>query len=179
MRKAIVTNEYELINDEYYLLKIIGSKHGYFEVMIDKDDYKRVSKLKWYVNKYTRTGKIYWYMITTDGTLLHRFIMGDPINKMVVDHKDNNTLDNRKSNLEIVTRKNNCRKAELCVKNKGSGYPGVYWYTFTKTPVWIAYITVDYKRIHLGSFSDLDEAIKVRKQAEKKYFGEFTPNIHN
>lgn len=176
-----ITNEYELINDEYYLLKIIGSKHGYFEIMIDKDDYERVSKLRWNVNKYTRTGKIYWYIVNgSKGNLLHRFIMGNPSNKMVVDHKDNNTLDNRKSNLEVVTRKENCRKAELCVANKGSGYSGIIWYDYhNTTPKWKAQITVDYKVIHLGYFTDLDEAIRVRKEAEKKYFGEFTPNIHN
>ena len=34
-----------------------------------------------------------------------------------------------------------------------------------------AAITSNYRRIHLGSFNTLDEAIRARKEAEKKYWG--------
>lgn len=35
--------------------------------------------------------------------------------------------------------------------------------------LWTAYITVNYKTIHLGDFKDFDEAVKIRKEAEEKY----------
>lgn len=35
-----------------------------------------------------------------------------------------------------------------------------------------AYITVDRKQIHLGTFKKLEDAVKARKNAEKHYFSE-------
>lgn len=40
---------------------------------------------------------------------------------------------------------------------------------------WVAYITVNSKMINLGSFSNEDEAIEARKQAELFYYGENSP----
>ena len=37
----------------------------------------------------------------------------------------------------------------------------------------MAYICVNKKRINLGHFEDYNKAVKTRKEAEKKYFGEF------
>jgi hypothetical protein len=37
-----------------------------------------------------------------------------------------------------------------------------------------AYIHIDYRRVHLGYFDNFEDAIKVRKEAEEKYFGEFS-----
>jgi hypothetical protein len=34
---------------------------------------------------------------------------------------------------------------------------------------WEAYITVDYKRIHLGRFKNIEDAILARKEAEVAY----------
>ena len=52
----------------------------------------------------------------------------------------------------------------------------MYWLERLKK--WIAYITVNKKRMHLGSFSDKEDAIKARLQAEAKYFKEFAPQRH-
>ena len=41
---------------------------------------------------------------------------------------------------------------------------------------WEVYIDKNYKRIRLGYFSDLQQAIKVREQAEDEFFGEFSYN---
>ena len=38
---------------------------------------------------------------------------------------------------------------------------------------WIAQITVNYKNIHLGRYENIEDAIKARKEAEVKYFGEY------
>lgn len=35
--------------------------------------------------------------------------------------------------------------------------------------MWTAYITVNYKTIYLGDFSNLDDAIQKRIKAEKRY----------
>ena len=41
---------------------------------------------------------------------------------------------------------------------------------------WQAQIKINKKCIHLGYFIDKKDAIKARKEAEKKYFGEFAYN---
>lgn len=35
--------------------------------------------------------------------------------------------------------------------------------------MWIAYITVNYKTKYLGDYTDFNDAVNVRKEAEKKY----------
>ena len=55
----------------------------------------------------------------------------------------------------------------LFKKNK-SGVAGVRWNNLTKR--WLAQINVNKKLVYLGSFSNKDDAIKVRKDAEEKYY---------
>ena len=51
---------------------------------------------------------------------------------------------------------------------------GVLGVAFVKSKNrWNAYIGFNCKIISLGSFNTKQEAIKIRKQAEKEYFGEF------
>ena len=86
----------------------------------------------------------------------------------VVDHIDRNPRNNRRKNLRLATPAQNCQNRSSG-KNNVSGVPGVFWVESKKT--WVVRI----RRKHLGSFSSLDEAIKVRKQAEATEYGEFAP----
>ncbi len=62
-------------------------------------------------------------------------------------------------------------------KNNTSGYKGVVWDRSVKT--WKAYITFKGKRYYLGSSTDKDEAIALRKSAEKEIFGNFLEGYNN
>ena len=53
-------------------------------------------------------------------------------------------------------------------KNSTTGYKGVSYQK--KLGTYCAYITINRKQIHLGSFLTIEEAIKARKAAEEKYF---------
>ena len=53
------------------------------------------------------------------------------------------------------------------------GYTGVYWNKANKK--WCSNIRVNNKPIYLGSFDLIEDAVKSRKEAEQKYFGEFSP----
>ena len=87
--------------------------------------------------------------------------------KIEVDHINHNRLDNRKSNLRIVTRQENMyNKSEY--KNNTSGVKGVKWNKDRQK--WQVQINHNKKRIHLGLYSDLEEAKQVRLKAEEKYF---------
>lgn len=53
-------------------------------------------------------------------------------------------------------------------RNNTSGTKGVCWHKRLKK--WAARIDINKSRIHLGYYSDIDDAIAARKAAEEKYF---------
>jgi len=59
-------------------------------------------------------------------------------------------------------------------KNNTSGTKGVSLVSSNKK--WHAYITVNKKRINLGYFADIEDAIKARREAEEKYLSDFWTN---
>ena len=61
-------------------------------------------------------------------------------------------------------------------KRNKSGYTGV-----RETPCgnWKAEIYCNGKSIYLGVYKEKEDAIKARKEAEEKYFGEFTYKNQN
>jgi hypothetical protein len=167
-----LTNEY-IKKGDYYELHIDGSIHGNKIIKIDNDDVEKIKKHHWCIIKCCRCNKVYYYIIS-DGLLIQRFIM-NIINKdrnIVVDHKNGDTLDNRKNNLKVCSQKENVRKSELSLNNT-SGHVGVCWYK--NTGQWMAKIQVDYKQITLGYFDNIEDAVKAREKAEITYFGEYTP----
>ena len=60
---------------------------------------------------------------------------------------------------------------KLCSDNT-SGVTGVSWDKSKNN--WIAHIQSNNKSIYIGRYSDFDEAVKMRKEAEKIYFGEYS-----
>tara|TARA_R100000995_G_scaffold84711_1_gene64431 strand:+ start:3495 stop:4145 length:651 start_codon:yes stop_codon:yes gene_type:complete len=92
----------------------------------------------------------------------------DPLEKEV-DHKDRNPLNNKIDNLRLATKKENCRNSSMS-KNNTSGVTGVHWHKVKKK--WEATIT-EGKKKYLGIFTNKEDAIKARKEAEIKYYGEF------
>lgn len=87
-----------------------------------------------------------------------------------IDHINRNGLDNRICNLRRCTKGQNGINADPKSSNT-SGVTGVWWHKEIKR--WRADIKVNRKKICLGSFIEKDDAVKARKEAEKKYFGEF------
>ena len=56
---------------------------------------------------------------------------------------------------------------------------GINGVSFDKrTRNYLTRIGVNNKRIHLGRFNTLEKAKEVRVEAEKKYYGEFGPNVN-
>ena len=84
----------------------------------------------------------------------------------VIDHLNHVPWDNRLPNLRMTTQLSNTRNNKRSSRNK-SGVTGVMWRE--KEGKWLASIIVGRKRIYLGRFIDKDEAIRVRKEAEKLY----------
>ena len=83
-----------------------------------------------------------------------------------VDHLNHIRTDNRLSNLRVVNRVTNQRNQSQREDNK-TGVTGVIY--SERIGKYIARIEVNYKRIHLGTFANIEEAAAARLEAEKKY----------
>ena len=89
--------------------------------------------------------------------------------KEQIDHINRNRLDNRIANLREVSHKQNQQNRSK-PSNNTSGHPGVVWNK--QRSKWQARIRHNYKQIHLGYFSILEEAIAARKAGEKLYWSD-------
>lgn len=141
------------------------------EFWFDKEDYDKIKDYCWYFSK--ENGYLYTKLPDTNKKItLHRLVMGFPKGKMIdhIDHETFNKYDNRKCNLRICTMKENARNTKLS-KTNTSGIKGVY--LNKKLNKWCANICFQQKTIYLGVFKNKEDAIKARKTAEEKYFGEF------
>jgi hypothetical protein len=132
-----------------------GSVRAYS--LIDRADAPIAEAYRWWLG-----GDDYAISLISGETIyLHREIMGltygDPL---VVDHKNRQRLDNRRSNLRVVTKAVNAKNRS---KRVGSSlHKGVHW----KKPnplhrtrgCWTARIIIDRKMIYLGNFDTEDEA---------------------
>lgn len=132
----------------------------------DLEDYDKIKNYSWSVNK---DGYIVAYIDKDNPVcLLHRLIIKTD---KQVDHINHNKSDNRKYNLREVTATQNSMNKELLSQNT-SGVTGVDWVQHINK--WRARIKVNGKEMHLGVFELFEDAVKVRKEAEDKYFGEFS-----
>lgn len=106
---------------------------------------------------------------------LHKFIWelenGIIVDKtLVLDHINHNSLDNRLSNLRLVTQAQN-QANRRNKKNSTSSYKGVSW--SSQKNKWKAQIKLNGKVKHLGYFSSEKEAAIVYDKAVPIYFGEY------
>jgi len=90
--------------------------------------------------------------------------------KITVDHRNGNTLDNRKINLRACTQSQNTKNRSKTLKPTTSKFKGIYLNVNKK---WVAQIRVNYKRICLWSFENEITAAEAYNNAAIKYFGEF------
>lgn len=151
-------NDYRVLGDTVIMYTDGGS------FLIDTEDLDIVRNYYWTENKQG-------YIVTSrNGTVisLHRLVMKYD-GELFVDHKSGNTTDNRKSNLRVCTIAENARNRAKIPNT--TGYTGVY---LEPDGMYRARITYEGKRINLGRFADINDAIVTREVAEDKYFGEFS-----
>lgn len=134
------------------------------KVTIDAENFEKIKKHRWYINK---DGYACSH-INNKVVYLHIFLFDKKDDNKVIDHRNRNKLDNTKKNLKEVEENINLYNKNISKKNK-SGYTGVRF--IEQRGKYESYISYKKKRIFLGYFLKIEEAIKVRKEAEMKYYG--------
>lgn len=139
--------------------------------IIDSEDYNKIKDYYW-----SYDGKNYAYskiMLNGKGSkiYLHRLILDLKDKNKLADHINGDSLDNRKSNLRVVTPQQNAWNHKKPSTNT-SGVVGVS----KSGSKWEASIIFKGENIKLGRFAEFEDAVKSRLNAEKKYYGDYRRN---
>ncbi|MDA3856225.1 MAG: HNH endonuclease [Candidatus Woesearchaeota archaeon] len=139
------------------------------EFFIDEESLLQVIKQHWRIN--TKTG----YCVTHGATgYLHTFLLKAE-NGEIIDHIDRNKVNNRLSNLRSVPQRFNNINYTI-QKNNTTGFIGL---TYLKASnKYVVKINIDGVNKNIGSYSPIEEALKVRLNAEVKYYGKYSPQKH-
>ena len=149
-----------------------------YKAIIDDDDAALVSQYKWHAR--VIKGRVYAKsQRRINGKrqrfFMHRLICGiDLVSGIYVDHKNRDSLDNRKQNLRIATHTENNRNHG---KTRGlSAYKGACWIKETRR--WVSRIRVNNRLLYLGSYKNETDAAMAYDKAARLYHGDFAaPNF--
>jgi hypothetical protein len=153
----------------------VGKKIRKF-AMVDDEDFEELNKYKWslgggkpnrrYVERteYKNGKKCNIYM--------HRQILGLKKTEHWCDHKNGNTLDNRRENIRKCTPSQNRANTKM-PSNNTTGARGVSFFKNLLQKPWRSRIDINHKRLELGYFKTKEEAAKQYNKFAKEYFGEF------
>lgn len=151
---------------------------GMVAIVGNLDSDLRYSAWRYYKKKHERQG----YAIRSDGKrgyfAMHKIIARRMGITGMVDHKNRNSLDNRRSNLRPCTPNQNRANSEKTYSNT-SGYKGVTWdKEACESNPWRARICKDRIVINIGRFATAKEAALAYDREAHKLFGEFAnPNF--
>lgn len=137
-------------------------------VLIDDEDYGRIYNAK------PVMGTKYAYI---EREPVQNIVLGYSSKQLklmnkIIDHKDNNPMNNQKENLRLsdYTLNNHNRRK---FKNNSSGYIGVVRRTRPSGYAYEVRISINKKTISLGTFSTGEAAAKRYDEEAKKLYGEF------
>jgi hypothetical protein len=143
--------------------------------LVDTEDYEWASQWNWYAQ---------WNECTKSYYAGRNPRVGDPPNtpqhlhtallrvspERVVDHRNGDTLDDRKHNLRECSTLQNSRN-RMRSRNNKTGLKGVHFET--SSGKWKAQIGVAWKRYNLGRYDTVEAAGRAYDEAAIKHFGEF------
>lgn len=152
-------------------MKTIPLSKGMVAV-VDDQDYEYLMQWSWYAlwngRSFYAAGSESFPDGTMDHFLMHRIIMRAQPGEFI-DHKDLNTLDNRKTNLRRCSKGQNSMNARKR-KDNTSGFKGV---SKTYDGKWRATIQINGRAKHIGRFETPIEAATAYDIAASQHFGEF------
>ena len=158
-----------ILKEDYAIIILYNNKsEPVAETLIDIEDIDKIKNSKWCKDKNN-------YVKNSNQEYLHRVIMEE--SNLFIDHINGNKLDNRKSNLRVCCNADNLKNRVKLPSNNTSGILGVRYREDRNK--WYAEIQYNKQKINLGSYTEKDDAIKARLEAEIKYFGIYKSKILN
>lgn len=153
-----VKGEFAIVNDK---------------IIMDKADLEEILKYKRYIS--ISSGGYPYINWKGRELFLHRHFVGlpqefDKETQLISEHINGNRLDCRRENLRICHKTKNAINCKIYKTNK-SGHKGISWNP--KLNKWQVNLQYNKKNHYLGVYSNIEDAIKVRKEAEEKYYGDF------
>lgn len=139
--------------------------------LVDDEDYEYLKQWKWYFG--SRYAQRQEYLGKINGkyqqktVYMHRELCSSDED---VDHINGDTLDNRRSNLRACTHQQNSYNQKLR-KSNTSGYKGVSWHKQRKK--WVVQLQYNGKKLHLGLFTDIEDAVKAYNDKSILVYGDF------
>lgn len=88
-----------------------------------------------------------------------------------VDHINGDPSDNRICNLRLASKPENAQNQAPQSRAKSSRYKGVHWRT--ERSKWVAMITVNGRKMRVGSFFDEASAAQAYNAAARRFYGPF------
>jgi len=151
------------LQDKTFVLAKCGTR-----IQISPEDYELVCGRKWHV-QILKSGHSYAYSANGSSPIaMHRFILGATKGK-IVDHVDNNGLNNSRNNIRLGTQAENMANRGADKRNK-LGIKGVS----KSGSRFRSAITPNGKQIMLGTFDTEAEAHAAYLGAAKILWGEFS-----
>jgi len=155
-----------------YSYRRIYLGEGCFTIL-DPQDYYRLKDFKWWVhgngtNLYAARSAL-TSSFKSKIVFMHRQLM-DPPPSLLVDHRNCDSLDNRRDNLRLATHKQNMQNRRKR-KNTSSRFIGVHFDKQRRK--WAVHIRHNGRKLWLGRFTDEIAAARAYDNAAKKYHGEF------
>jgi hypothetical protein len=147
-------------------------------VLVDDEDYPRLSNYKWFLQRniladgtyqdYARTNIVIEGKRT--GILMHQMLLGRSTHRTPIDHKDNDGLNNQRKNIRFLSQSQNLQRS---IKTEAlSGYRGVRKSSNKTVIRYQAYIRYEGEYKYLGTFDTPEEASVTYEQARSSILGE-------
>lgn len=154
-------NTYEKINSKYSVLHITGNKID-GDIIIDTKNINKLKKYSWYIKQ----GSPLQYVAAKIGNStikMHRFLTRIKDRKIIVDHLDGDTFNNRENNFRITNSSMNNLNCSFS-KNNTSGRTGVTFHKGqgTRSDSFVAKCIINKKTV-TKNFS-------IKKYGKKKAF---------
>lgn len=135
-------------------------------LLLDRVDYPLLCKYRFRRVNTGRPGQpcFYWRArINGKNVYLHRVIVG-AVKGQVVDHRNGDHDDNRRSNLRTTTQTINCQNRRPEFQGRPNFHPKC-----TRRP-WVARASIGHKTIYLGAYAEEHEAAAVIERFKKENY---------
>ncbi len=155
-------------------MKFIALTKGY-QTQVDDADYAWLMQWSWYASightglVYARRRKRNYEFQTSWLVSMQNELLGLERNA-IVDHEDNDTLNNQRFNLRACSQSSNLANRRIG-SNNTSGFKGIS--LDKRVGRWAAYVTFKGKRTFLGMHDDEVQAARAYDRHAIKTFGEF------